>query len=408
MKLKLISVLLVLTLCIGCFAGCGGKGTDTPEETVAPAEPVQTEAPADEAEEGADEEAEESADAAAARMRREKYQAAYEKYDPDTVVMTVNGQEIVWREFFSWLYDIMYQLEDSYGVTDWSELLPGLVGDPEDTSFGNYAFSYAGTNALQIAVINAKAAELGVDLDEAQEADLDSKMQSYYDYFGSEEEFRERIATAFLDADYFRVQNRAMTNYSNLFEYYYGENGADCPDEDVRNYLTDQGYMHAKHILFSTLDGERNPLPDEEIATQRAKAEEVLAKLKACSAAELAATFDELAAEYNEDPGQISYPGGYYFLPGEMVAEFEAAAAALNENEISDIVESFYGYHILFCPPMNADDTVGYDADYSPYTARLMASSALFSNIVSEWFDSAEVIPNEFFVKPDVNALFAS
>ena len=91
-----------------------------------------------------------------------------------------------------------------------------------------------------------------------------------------------------------------------------------------------------------------------------------------------------------------------------MVPEFENAARELGDNEFSDIVESTYGYHILFCPPMEADDIVDFNANYEPFTARSMASSALFSNIVSEWFSGAEIISNETFESMDLNALFDS
>ena len=55
--------------------------------------------------------------------------------------------------------------------------------------------------------------------------------------------------------------------------------------------------------------------------------------------------FTELMKEYNEDTGETE--GGYCFGRGEMVSEFENAAFALNYNEISDVVKTEYGYHII-------------------------------------------------------------
>ena len=49
--------------------------------------------------------------------------------------------------------------------------------------------------------------------------------------------------------------------------------------------------------------------------------------------------------EYNEDTGETE--AGYCFGRGEMVSEFENAAFALNYNEISDVVKTEYGYHII-------------------------------------------------------------
>lgn len=71
------------------------------------------------------------------------------------------------------------------------------------------------------------------------------------------------------------------------------------------------------------------------------------------------ADFDKLMNEKSEDgrdaDGNLSAPDGYTFTTGQMVPEFEAAAFALAENEISDIVavesEGYKGFHIIKkCP----------------------------------------------------------
>ena len=59
------------------------------------------------------------------------------------------------------------------------------------------------------------------------------------------------------------------------------------------------------------------------------------------------AKFEELANEYSEDPGRETNPTGYIYTPGTMVAEFEEAAAGLMPGEISDPVQSDYGFHII-------------------------------------------------------------
>ena len=51
--------------------------------------------------------------------------------------------------------------------------------------------------------------------------------------------------------------------------------------------------------------------------------------------------------ENSEDSGLSSYPDGYLFGPNEMVTEFEEGTRALAVGEISELVESTYGYHII-------------------------------------------------------------
>ena len=86
-----------------------------------------------------------------------------------------------------------------------------------------------------------------------------------------------------------------------------------------------------KHVLIKN--------KDSKFSDPKATAEEVLKKAKAGE------DFDALMKEYNEDPGETE--SGYTFGKGEMVKEFENAAFALKYNEISDIVETQYGYHII-------------------------------------------------------------
>ena len=404
-KSKILFLILIPALLISCFAACGKtSGTqdivvgadDQTEATPAPSETT----PAD-----AGESTEE--DAAAAALYA-KYKVAYDKYSPDTVVMTINDRPVLWSEYFSWLYDGAYQLENAYGVTDWSEEFSAIVGTTADPSYSGYANSYAASNCMQIAVLMGKAAELELSLSAEQQASIDQSMEQYYNYFGGEEGFREFLGSAFLTEEYFLTQNQTMMQYSNLFEAHFGENGSKLPDEDALQYLTDNGYMHAKHILLKTVDDSNQPLEDSVIAEKKALAEDILAQLQACSAEDLAKTFDELMLEHTEDTGVQSYPNGYYFRSGEMVQPFEEAAKALGENELSGIVETSYGYHILFCPPMSADDIMDYDTQYyEPYSPRTIAATTLFSNIVNEWFYTAKIVYEPGFESLDLNTLLA-
>jgi peptidyl-prolyl cis-trans isomerase D len=92
--------------------------------------------------------------------------------------------------------------------------------------------------------------------------------------------------------------------------------------------------LAASHILFKT-----GPDTDEEAV--RKKAEAVLAQAKA------GADFAELARQHSEDTSAENGGDLGLFGRGQMVPEFEAAAFALQEGQMSDLVRSSYGFHII-------------------------------------------------------------
>jgi parvulin-like peptidyl-prolyl isomerase len=82
--------------------------------------------------------------------------------------------------------------------------------------------------------------------------------------------------------------------------------------------------------------------PELDTKAARQKAEDLLKRVRAGE------DFAALAKEFSEDPGSRAQGGDLgWFSRGEMVKEFEDAAFALKEGEVSGIVESPFGYHII-------------------------------------------------------------
>jgi len=98
--------------------------------------------------------------------------------------------------------------------------------------------------------------------------------------------------------------------------------------------------VRASHILFATKSAPGHPGLPVEVA--RASAEEVLGWIKAGS------DFAELARKYSDDPGSAMKGGDLgFFSEGQMVGPFNDAAFGLKEGEISDLVPTQYGFHII-------------------------------------------------------------
>jgi parvulin-like peptidyl-prolyl isomerase len=100
---------------------------------------------------------------------------------------------------------------------------------------------------------------------------------------------------------------------------------------------------HVRHILLMTLDPiTRSPLSADQQKAKQKQAEDLLKRIRG------GADFAVLAKQYSEDPGSKENGGELPEFPrGQMVPEFEAAAFSLTNNQVSDIVTSSYGYHII-------------------------------------------------------------
>lgn len=120
-------------------------------------------------------------------------------------------------------------------------------------------------------------------------------------------------------------------------------------DEAVKKYYDENAarfeqpeQVRASHILIGTKDTlTGGDLSDEQ---KKAKRKQIDDLRKRAVAGE---DFAKLAKEFSEDPGSKDAGGEYTFGRGRMVPEFEAAAFSLNTNQVSDVVTTTYGYHII-------------------------------------------------------------
>lgn len=146
-------------------------------------------------------------------------------------------------------------------------------------------------------------------------------------------------------ADLFRSQESADVEYLVLDAAGLSKT-IPLPEQDIKTYyeqnlqrLSAQEQRRASHILIGA--AKDAPAADKDKA--RAKVESLLAALRKDPKA-----FAELARKNSEDPGSARNGGDLdFFARGAMVKAFEDAAFALQKGEISQIVESEFGFHII-------------------------------------------------------------
>src|SRR5205823_12449037 len=100
--------------------------------------------------------------------------------------------------------------------------------------------------------------------------------------------------------------------------------------------------VRAAHVLLGTKDQVTGAdLPEDKKAAKRKQMEDLLKRARAGE------DFGKLAQQYSEDPGSKEKGGEYTFPRGQMEPRFEEAAFSLNTNQVSDVVTTSYGFHII-------------------------------------------------------------
>lgn len=262
------------------------------------------------------------------------------------------------------------EVMDLTDVDDPFLAVSGLAGDTvaarvdgEEITAASVLYWYGQTGSLDMALelaslhcqVHAIARQEGLSPDSALAEQTEQSLTGLAAQLGNETLMVHTLWAQLLTPELLLYFNESTNLYSQLSDLYFGEDSGHYPtDAEVAAYLEETGQYRAKHILLSTVDDNRQPLDEATIAQKKAQADDFLSQLRAAD--DPIVLFDQLMSEHSEDPGLALNPEGYTTEKGQMVAPFENAALALQVGEISDVVESDFGYHIILRLPMNPDE----------------------------------------------------
>ena len=242
----------------------------------------------------------------------------------DTVLTAGEMQYYVYNAAMTTVYGIDSSFTGDFTNFDWNQ---EVDGKPIEEVIMNTAVD----NAVSDMITVQKGKDNGIEMTEEELAQVDTDVSTYTSQYGEDAFLLSMNAMAINNAE----------DYKNLYSLVVGAQKVDediqnnfdkyAPDkEDLKKYKSDTKAT-VQHILIMN-DSENYENPEETInqVLERAKAGE---------------DFVQLMNEFNEDTGETE--AGYTFGPGEMVAEFEEASFNLDYDQISDVVKSDYGYHII-------------------------------------------------------------
>ena len=290
---------------------------------------------------------------------------------------TINGVEITDDVYAYFMHMMEQDVLQNSGATDYNAFWQTDVGNGKKgidllrESTREYVVS--------LCVLNAKAKDFGIALTDEEKAQIDTQIASEKKAMG-EKSYKEQLKKFGATEDTLkRVNELELIAQKVTQKLYEQDDRLVVTDEEAKAYITEKGYITAKHILFDTTDGETGePLSDEAKAEIKAIAQEALDKIKSGEQ-----DYDAVMNELSADPGLSSNPDGYFFKKGEMVAPFEDAAYALEVGQMSEIVESEFGFHIIKRVEDNLDN------------AKQLVEEENFETVISELTKNAKVNLND-------------
>lgn len=154
------------------------------------------------------------------------------------------------------------------------------------------------------------------------------EVKQYYNEHKAEFREPEKIKVKYVEFRSQAYEGQVDVSTAEIEKYY----------EDFSEEFWQPAQVRARHILIRVSPEQG---PEAKTAAKR-KAEEVLAMVKSGK------PFEDLAKKFSQDPGSAKNGGDLGFFPrGRMVKPFEDAAFSLKAGEVSDLVETQFGYHVI-------------------------------------------------------------
>ncbi len=214
----------------------------------------------------------------------------------------------------------------------------------------------------------------------------DVDLQTYYEKNKAKYQSMESADIEFLVLDIETLRQSVTLNEQDLKSYY----------EQNLQRLSSKEERRASHILITAT----KDAPEAERKVARAKAEELLKSVKAKPA-----SFAEVARKNSQDPGSALKGGDLdFFGRGAMVKVFEDAVFSMKKSDISDLVESEFGYHIIQVTDIKAPKAQSFESLRPSLEADLKKEQAqrkyaelaeTFSNMVYEQSDSLKPVADK-------------
>ncbi len=247
--------------------------------------------------------------------------------DPGVTVATINGRAITDGEIDREMKMIKQQMASRVSPQQMQAMQPGLKRGAMD-------------NIINRVLLRQAADRDGIEVSKEEK---DAKIEEIKKNFPSEEAFNAQIKVSGLSEEEFDSEieytikiEALIDKVTKFLEETTDKEAREFYDSNMDQFVS-PAKIRASHVLLKI-----GPEDTDEVkAEKKAKIEKLLPRLQAGE------DIAEIASEYSDCPSSSNGGDLGLFGKGQMVKSFEDAAFALEVNELSGIVETRFGYHII-------------------------------------------------------------
>ena len=258
-----------------------------------------------------------------------------------TMVVTVNGREVMEDQVAQEAGRLLSQLS-------------GRVPPQQLESMRDMVRQQALDNMINRLLLEQEAEKAKIEITEEQ---VTARVDQVKGGFPSEEAFAEQLATSGLtEAGLMQEVELAIRIEKLLEEHTSGQD--ETEEQEAREFYVENlgRFKQAEQVKTSHI-----LIPVEEADTEEMKAEKKQKLEGILEQVRGGADFAELAQEHSSCPSKARGGDLGFFPRGQMVGEFDEAAFALEVGQVSDVVETQFGYHIIKLTDKKAASTVPFD-----------------------------------------------
>lgn len=310
------------------------------------------------------------------------------KHSMNKVVLSIDDMEYTRSDFNIYFYSVKYDYfgKDVDKVSD--DNMKIVVSSDDKKTLGEYLKEKTVDEIKTATVIKELAAKYNLDLDDDDYNQIKKDKNKFIKSIGGRSKFNKLLKdNTTTELAYDKMAQTDML-YTKIVKKIYGEDKRkDLTDDELKdaskNY--ENSYFKIEQIILTTIDMDtRKSLSDTEINQKKTLAKTIYEMAKNGD------DFDKLIKKYSEDATDKEKPYYHYYKSGQLLQPIEEAILKLNDNEISEVIETDYAFHIV--KKLKLDDS-----KYNEYLDGLREEKALKD--IKESFDSLKVIYRDEYKK---------